>query len=166
MTGLQDFGAFLTGLIALDGRDVWNEGQTFALFYVSLEGFFLVDGRYDRNVGERVLNEMTGRLLAWLDGREGSVAPVGPDHFVLLCVGRWDDASVAAAVRGLRDSLTRPVRGESLTICFSVSVGVALRDPKGRRHPGSYVRDASARKARPSTPPVVLPPNIPGGALS
>jgi predicted signal transduction protein with EAL and GGDEF domain len=165
MTGLQDFGEFLTDLTALDRRQAWNEGQTFALYYVSLEGFFLVDGRYDRNVGERVLSEMTQRLLAWLDGREGSVAPVGPDHFVVLCVGRWDDASVAAAVRELRDSLTRPVRGESLTICFSVSVGVALRDPKGRRHPGSYVRDASARKAK-SSIPVVIPPGFAGGALS
>jgi GGDEF domain-containing protein len=166
MTGLQDFGAFLTGLTALDQRDVWNEGQTFALFYVSLEGFFLVDGRYDRHVGDVVLNEMTGRLLAWLDGREGSVAPIGPDHFVLLCVGRWDDASIAGAVAQLRESLTQPVRGESLTICFSVSIGVTLRDPNGRRQPGSYVRDASARKVRPGAPLVVIPPNIPGGALS
>ena len=164
--GLQNFGAFLIGLTALAQRDAWHDGQTFALFYVSLEGFSLVDGRYDRNVGDLVLTEMTGRLLAWLAGREGSVAPVGTDHFVVLCVDRWSDASVSAAVAELRDALTRPVRGESLTISFSLSIGVALRDPNGRRHPGSYVRDASARKVRPGAPLVVIPPNCSGETLS
>ena len=98
VSGLKDFSGLITSLTELERRLAEQDRETFALFYITLQGFFLVNGRYDHRVGNMVLKEMPARLLAWIGGREGAVAPVGADQFLLLCVGPWDDASVDRAV--------------------------------------------------------------------
>jgi diguanylate cyclase (GGDEF)-like protein/PAS domain S-box-containing protein len=97
------------------------------LLYMDLDNFKLINDSLGHGVGDQLLVQVAGRLLAC--GRaEDTVARLGGDEFVVLldCVAGEADAGTVA--ENIARQFKRPFALEGRDVVVSVSIGVALGD--------------------------------------
>lgn len=97
----------------------------FAVAFVDLDRFKILNDSLGHSFGDRVLVEAAQRLVQGLDG-QGSVCRFGGDEFVLL-VDRADNAEAAQEIlRVALNALCRPMNVDGQEVRLTASVGVVL----------------------------------------
>lgn len=102
-----------------------REQSHFALMFLDLDGFKLVNDQLGHNVGDDLLKDMAKRLLT-LVRRSDTVARVGGDEFIFILNNPQGKDEITDVANRIISSINEPVEllGEVLQI--GVSVGIAL----------------------------------------
>lgn len=116
LTGLWNRAGFFDHLGALDGSPS-------AVVHIDLDGFKPVNDRHGHLVGDALLADIAGAIVA--ASREGDiVARLGGDEFAVLCPG-GDLATAAAVGDRLLELLARPRTVLGVEVRVGASIGVA-----------------------------------------
>jgi diguanylate cyclase (GGDEF)-like protein/PAS domain S-box-containing protein len=111
-----------------------------ALLFIDLDDFKTINDTLGHDAGDRVLVEVSRRLL-WVSRRGDTVARFGGDEFVLLCSGlRADDDTRLIANRAVRAIGQRYVE-DGLDLTVTGSIGVAVTSDASM-DPGEMLRQA------------------------
>jgi len=101
--------------------------QGFALIYLDLDGFKLVNDTLGHAAGDQVLIEVARRLERLLRAGD-TLARLGGDEFALLCEGVAEAEAKTIADRVIA-ALTRPIVVQDREIIQAASIGIALYGP-------------------------------------
>ena len=103
-------------------------GETFAVFFLDLDGFKLVNDRLGHSAGDAVLVEVAARLRTCLRESD-TVARFGGDEFAVIVerLGDPDDVHVTAA--RIVEAIGEPFVTGRMEATVTASVGVALNRP-------------------------------------
>lgn len=104
-------------------------GGQFAVFYIDLDGFKLVNDQLGHGAGDLVLREVADQLRGCL--RDGdTVARLGGDEFAVLTEWLADPADVHPTADRIVEAIRPPVElGSGVYRQVTASVGVALNRP-------------------------------------
>ncbi len=100
-------------------------GQTFAVLYVDLDRFKLVNDGYGHAFGDAVLKAVGDRLVT-LAGSEAMVGRHGGDEFLILMSDGAGRAEAGALAQRIVDDLGEPVFPEGRAVHMSGSIGVSV----------------------------------------
>ena len=120
----------LQGLTAAGGRG----DSTFALHYVDLDQFKLVNDGRGHQVGDHLLLAVADRLRRVIPG-ENVVARLGGDEFGVLQLGSPSWRTAAALAGELVDAMREPFTLDGAEVRTGASVGVAMYPEDGRTGP-------------------------------
>ncbi|MFZ6864154.1 diguanylate cyclase domain-containing protein [Undibacterium sp. Ji67W] len=124
LTGLPNRRSFMINMrqsMALAER----QSHKFALFFIDLDGFKLVNDRYGHAVGDQLLKQVAERL------REGvrlsdMVGRLGGDEFVVLVTECNDKATAALIASKLVANLSELFYVGDLMLSIGASIGIAM----------------------------------------
>jgi len=104
-----------------------RSAQGFAIIYLDLDGFKLVNDTLGHAAGDNVLIDVARRLERLLRAGD-TLARLGGDEFALLCegVGEADAKTIADRVIS---ALTKPIVVQDREIIQAASIGIALYGP-------------------------------------
>ncbi|MCG5508767.1 sensor domain-containing protein [Ectothiorhodospira lacustris] len=120
--------------------------HTLAVVFIDLDDFKVVNDSLGHAQGDQLLIQISQRLCALL--REGdTVARFGGDEFILLLSKLTHVEGVISVIEKLQEALSRPVTLDSLRVCVTVSIGIALY-PADSDRPEELVRHADAAMYR------------------
>lgn len=102
-----------------------REQSQFALMFLDLDGFKLVNDKLGHNVGDDLLKDV-GRRLLELVRRSDTVARVGGDEFIFILDNPQGRDEIAEVASRIVSSINEPidVHGEAFQI--GVSIGIAM----------------------------------------
>ncbi|WOS66029.1 bifunctional diguanylate cyclase/phosphodiesterase [Sinorhizobium fredii] len=118
----------------------------FAVLFIDLDRFKLVNDSLGHAAGDALLIEIAGRLSAVLTKEEGhgvlpTLARLGGDEFTIL-LEELDSSSIAIEIaERLQDALRRPLTIEGQDVYTSASIGIASSDA-GYSSAADLMRDA------------------------
>ena len=101
--------------------------QGFAIIYLDLDGFKLVNDTLGHAAGDNVLIEVARRLERLLRAGD-TLARLGGDEFALLCEGVAEGEAKAIADRVIQ-ALTQPILVQDREIIQAASIGISLYGP-------------------------------------
>jgi diguanylate cyclase (GGDEF)-like protein len=104
--------------------------EPLALFVMDLDRFKEVNDTLGHHVGDRLLQEVSRRLVSVLR-RTDTVARLGGDEFAVLLPGADDERSRSVCKKILA-ALDRPIKVENLQLRAGISIGVALCPEDGQ----------------------------------
>jgi diguanylate cyclase (GGDEF)-like protein/PAS domain S-box-containing protein len=107
-----------------------ESGNLFAVLFLDLDGFKLINDSLGHDAGDELLMEIAGRLRSsvrgrW-DSRKSVVARLGGDEFAILLNDVQDAADAALVAQRILDKLESPFRICERQVFASVSIGIAL----------------------------------------
>jgi len=102
-----------------------RSGKSLAVCYLDLDDFKPVNDRLGHAMGDRLLVDITQRLLHTLRG-EDTLARLGGDEFVLLLSDLSDPSEWEHVLERVLDAVKQPVVLGDVTATVSASVGVTL----------------------------------------
>jgi diguanylate cyclase (GGDEF)-like protein len=133
----------LTQALAAFARD---QQRRFAVLFLDLDRFKVVNDSVGHLFGDELLNEVGGRIAACLEPRD-LVARLGGDEFAIL-LNNIDGAEDACQMaQRVIDVLNAPVRLGGKEIFTSTSIGIALAASRYRK-PEELLRDADVAMYR------------------
>lgn len=113
------------------------DGQQFALLFVDVDKFKVINDSYGHATGDAVLVSVTQRLQAVLGPNDFMARYGGDELAVILDLSHLEDQSWQSLCRAARksaqamvDSLVEPVLVGKLPIAVSLSIGITLIDPR------------------------------------
>ncbi|MDZ4811969.1 MAG: EAL domain-containing protein [Pseudomonadota bacterium] len=116
--------------------------QTFAVLYLDLDRFKVINDSMGHAVGDDLLIEVGRRIVASL--REvDTIARLGGDEFAVLLPGVHTLQDVAIVANRLIHALSQPVYAQGKELFTSTSIGVALSHTR-YKVPDDLLRDADA----------------------
>ncbi|KAA0234947.1 MAG: putative signaling protein [Acidimicrobiales bacterium] len=139
LTGLPNR-RYLTDLLRDVLADARRNSDQVAVLFIDLDRFKAVNDTYGHEVGDRLMTEVAGRLLASV-GEAGHVARYGGDEFVAILTSVPDARATEAAARRIIRTLEAPFQIGEDHIRISAGVGVALAERNCTR-PAEVLRDA------------------------
>jgi diguanylate cyclase (GGDEF)-like protein len=123
------------------------DGSQFALMFMDLDGFKVVNDAYGHQVGDRLLVQVAERLASAVRARD-TVARVGGDEFVLLVPGEDQAGAIAVASR-LLAVIGAPFEIDGHELGISTSIGIAMCPADGARgHEALMHADAAMYHAK------------------
>ena len=114
--------------------------SSFAVLFVDLDQFKLINDTYGHSAGDRLLREVATRLRRCAE-EDDVVARFGGDEFVLACRGGGADEAQQLA-RRIVTALQQLFTIYGSTVSLSVSVGIALHPPQVGLHSSDLIGDA------------------------
>ena len=140
LTGLANRHSFHQTLEAAVERTRFDPGYRFAVLYLDLDRFKLVNDSLGHGAGNALLREVAARLRASVRPAD-LVARLGGDEFAILVEAVGDpDVALQLADRVL-DDLNRPTHLLGTEVTSGVSVGITFSD-LGYRTSDEIMRDA------------------------
>jgi diguanylate cyclase (GGDEF)-like protein len=147
LTGLPNRTIFMDQLDRLIARPEAERGETFAVYFVDIDRFKLINDSLGHLGGDEILVGVARRLenaLRAADARLGSehaLARPGGDEFTILLDGLADMAEAREVGELLVAALAEPFTVRNRDLYVSVSVGLVTASNR-YRHGGEMVRDA------------------------
>ncbi len=114
-----------------DAIAVAPPGQGFAVLFIDLDRFKLINDALGHGVGDRVLIETAQRLVQ-LARPNNTAARFGGDEFLLLARDAHDLTQAMRLAAQIQDKLSEPMQYADRTVQFSTSIGVAVYPQHGR----------------------------------
>ena len=146
LTGLPNRALFKDRLEVAVGRARGRDAHRFAVLFLDVDRFKLVNDSLGHKAGDELLVEIAQRLEA-CRRRGDTVARLGGDEFTLL-VERVDDESEAISVaERVHRAMAAPFLVEGHEVFSSVSIGIALGGPS-TEHPDHLLREADTAMYR------------------
>jgi diguanylate cyclase (GGDEF)-like protein/PAS domain S-box-containing protein len=141
LTGLVNRGIFVEGLgRRLDEFATRRAGNSFAVLYLDLDRFKIVNDSLGHLVGDELLIAASRRLESCL--RPGdALARLGGDEFAILLNGLADDAQANAIALRIQHALRAPFSIGGREVFTSASIGIAF-GPAHYSSPDEVMRDA------------------------
>ncbi|HEU0014593.1 MAG TPA: diguanylate cyclase, partial [Longimicrobium sp.] len=148
LTGLPNRTLFLQRLAEAGASvDEHGEPRRFAVLFLDLDRFKVVNDSLGHLVGDELLRVVAARLRACV--RTGdTVARFGGDEFVLLLDGVGDSAVAARRAEELQAALSAPVDLGGYEVFTSASIGIALSSEAPPGMPEHLLRNADAAMYR------------------
>ncbi|MCT7954847.1 sensor domain-containing protein [Laspinema palackyanum] len=140
LTGLWNRGFFMDRLVKAVSRAQSEADYEFAVLFMDLDDFKLVNDSLGHSVGDRLLMAIAGRLEQCL-GPNDTLARFGGDEFTLLLedIPRVEDA--IAVAHQVHETLGQPFNAGSYEVFASISIGIVHSTAGDRRQP-DFLRDA------------------------
>jgi diguanylate cyclase (GGDEF)-like protein len=104
-----------------------------ALLFLDLDGFKRVNDRFGHAAGDRLLQQVAGRLSACIRASD-TACRYGGDEFVVMLPEVDRRESAAAVVEKIRAGLAAPFVVEGTTIALTASIGLAVYPIDGRNY--------------------------------
>jgi diguanylate cyclase (GGDEF)-like protein/PAS domain S-box-containing protein len=140
LTGLPNRTLFLDNLLRLKAAAKRYGHHPFALLFLDLDRFKVINDSLGHLVGDKLLVEMAHRLVE-CTREEDTVARLGGDEFaILLEQVRGPEDAVRVAERVL-ERFADPVMLDDNDVSISASIGIAL-SLTGEKNPEDLLRDA------------------------
>jgi diguanylate cyclase (GGDEF)-like protein len=117
-----------------------HKNFTFAVFFIDLDRFKVVNDSLGHNVGDLLLNESARRLTACVRS-EDSVARLGGDEFVILLEEMEGSADYLSVANRILNNLALPSDLGGYKVFVSVSMGIVFSDTRYEQ-PEEILRDA------------------------
>jgi diguanylate cyclase (GGDEF)-like protein/PAS domain S-box-containing protein len=149
LTGLANRALFLDRLNQCVQRARRQPQHRFAVLFVDLDRFKLINDTFGHGVGDELLVGIAKRLVGSVRSvdsvvgptRHNSVARLGGDEFVLLLDGLRTDADALRVAERLKSALSEPFVIGGKELFASMSIGIALGRPDYDK-PEDIMRDA------------------------
>ena len=142
LTGLPNRTLLLQRLEQAMQRYIANPNELFAVLFIDLDRFKVINDSVGHLVGDDLLFQVGGRIRACLKTRD-VVARLGGDEFAVLLEGIVDTAKPMLIADRIISELQTPFRLGTKEIFTSASIGIALSSPHYRQ-PEELLRDADA----------------------
>jgi diguanylate cyclase (GGDEF)-like protein/PAS domain S-box-containing protein len=140
LTGLPNRTLFLDNLLRLNAAAKRHGHHPFALLFLDLDRFKVINDSLGHTAGDKLLIEMSHRLVE-CTREEDTVARLGGDEFALLLEQvRGPEDAVRVAERTL-ERLAEPLNLDDNEVSISASIGIAL-SLTGEKSPEDLLRDA------------------------
>jgi diguanylate cyclase (GGDEF)-like protein/PAS domain S-box-containing protein len=140
LTGLANRHCFHERLEAAVQRNRLDPAQPFAVLYLDLDRFKLVNDSLGHGAGNDLLREVAARLRASV-GPLDLVARLGGDEFAALIESKGDAELALQVAERVLGALSRPIHLLSTEVTPSVSIGITFSD-LGHRRADEIMRDA------------------------
>lgn len=98
------------------------------LFYIDLDGFKAVNDNFSHADGDRVLIDVTGRIVQGIR-REDRLFRIGGDEFVLISCGKVSRSGLIRIASALLASCHRQVKHDGQRLEVTASIGIAQVGP-------------------------------------
>lgn len=125
LTGLANRAALAEALTARIARLARRPGQPFALLFVDLDRFKLLNDTMGHAAGDALLLEMSERLRSAVSARD-TVARLGGDEFVILLNEVAGEADVLRTAESLHEAIRPRVSVSGREVYITISVGGLL----------------------------------------
>jgi diguanylate cyclase (GGDEF)-like protein/PAS domain S-box-containing protein len=146
LTGLPNRAMFIDHLELAIARAQRNESRKFAVLYVDLDRFKIINDSLGHAVGDQLLKEVAVRL--WKCVRAGdTVARLGGDEFVLLLEDIYEENEAIEVAERIKSELASSFTLNGREVFTTVSVGVASSWTSYHQAEG-LIRDADAAMYR------------------
>jgi diguanylate cyclase (GGDEF)-like protein len=142
LTGLPNRTLLLQRLEQAMQRYVANPSEQFAVLFIDLDRFKVINDSVGHLVGDDLLFQVGGRIRACLKTRD-VVARLGGDEFAVLLEGIVETNKASLIAERIISELQTPFRLGTKEIFTSASIGIALSSPHYRQ-PEELLRDADA----------------------
>jgi diguanylate cyclase (GGDEF)-like protein/PAS domain S-box-containing protein len=140
LTGLPNRTLFLDNLLRLNAAAKRHGHHPFALLFLDLDRFKVINDSLGHSAGDKLLIEMSQRLVE-CTREEDTVARLGGDEFALLLEQvRGPEDAVRVAERVL-ERLAEPLVLDGNEVSITGSIGIAL-SLTGEKNPEDLLRDA------------------------
>jgi diguanylate cyclase (GGDEF)-like protein len=140
LTGLPNRGYLMSRLEDALRRYGEDRRECFAVLFLDLDRFKVVNDSVGHLVGDELLKEAGARIAASV-GRRGTIARLGGDEFAILIEGVEAEAQASEAAARIIESMDQPIRAGGKELYSSVSIGIALALPH-YRSAAELLRDA------------------------
>lgn len=140
LTGLPNRTLFLERLEGAIARARRRDDYVFAVLFVDLDRFKVLNDSLGHHVGDRLLIE-AGRLLQGCVGEGDTVARLGGDEFTLLLDDIDDPLHATRTATRIHEALAAPFHLEGHEAFTTASIGIAL-SLTGYDRPEDVLRDA------------------------
>ncbi len=114
-----------------DAIEVTPPGQSFAVLFIGLDRFKLVNDALGHAAGDMALVETAQRLVQ-LARPNNTAARFGGDEFLILARDAHDAAQAMRLAALVQDKLSEPIEHGGRTLQFSASIGVAVFPQHGQ----------------------------------
>jgi diguanylate cyclase (GGDEF)-like protein/PAS domain S-box-containing protein len=146
LTGLPNRAMFIDHLELAIARAQRNQDRKFAVLYVDLDRFKIINDSLGHAVGDQLLKEIALRL--WNCVRAGdTVARLGGDEFVLLLEDVYAESEAIEVAERIKSELAAPFTLNGREVFTTVSIGVASSWTSYHQAEG-LIRDADAAMYR------------------
>jgi diguanylate cyclase (GGDEF)-like protein/PAS domain S-box-containing protein len=146
LTGLPNRAMFIDHLELAIARAQRNEARKFAVLYVDLDRFKIINDSLGHAVGDQLLTEVAVRL--WKCVRAGdTVARLGGDEFVLLLEDIYEESEAIDVAERIKSELAASFTLNGREVFTTVSIGVASSWTSYHQAEG-LIRDADAAMYR------------------
>jgi diguanylate cyclase (GGDEF)-like protein len=140
LTNLPNRVLFMDRLQHAMDRTKRHKNYRFAVLFLDLDRFKVVNDSLGHNIGDQLLIESTRRLAGCLRG-EDTVARLGGDEFVVLLEDITDLMDVTHIADRIQHDLALPYDLEGHKVFVSVSMGIVLSADRYEQ-PDDVLRDA------------------------
>ena len=105
-------------------------GETIALMVMDLDRFKTVNDSFGQDVGDKVLIELSTRIVEW--NRFGAViSRLGGDEFAILMIGKFSRSEIAEYCKQVIRFCSSPVSIGNVTLGVTISLGAAMISGEG-----------------------------------
>ena len=140
LTGLPNRLLLMEKLQAAHGRAKRHEGYVFAVLFLDLDRFKLLNDSLGHPSGDLFLIESAQRLKACLRSQD-TMARLGGDEFVILLEDLPAPGEAERVAERLQKKLAQPYQLDEQTIFPTASIGIAV-STTAYHHPDELLRDA------------------------
>jgi diguanylate cyclase (GGDEF)-like protein/PAS domain S-box-containing protein len=146
LTGLPNRNLFLDRLGQAVARRRRHDDYHFAVLFLDLDRFKLVNDSLGHLAGDRLLVELAKRLSGCLRS-EDTVARLGGDEFAILLDEIEDVRDATRVAERIREEQREPFSLDGHDVFSTASIGITLDDPRDRP-PEELLRDADTAMYR------------------
>ena len=146
LTDLPNRALFLDRLKLCLSRAARHPAYLFAVLYMDLDRFKMVNDSLGHLLGDQLLVEVAGMLLSSMRAAD-TVSRLGGDEFAILMDDVQEVSDVLRAVERIRNQFLSPLDLGGREVFTSASIGIAFSST-GYQHPEELLRDADTAMYR------------------